>query len=146
MNGQKAINEYARVNRQSLVNEASPHQLITMLISGAIERLTYAKGCMHRNETGTKAEMISKAMDILNALQTSLDMDNGGEISASLDQLYDYMLRRLLTANAQNDLGAIEEVIALLLQIKSGWDQIPQEFHYLTAQQSVNPSMEESPA
>lgn len=146
MNGQRAISEYARVNRQSLVNEASPHQLIAMLISGAIERLTFAKGCMDRNETATKAEMIGKAMDILNGLQTSLDMENGGEISANLDQLYDYMLRRLLMANAQNDVSAVDEVITLLLQIKTGWDQIPEEFHHLTAQQSVNPGVVESPA
>jgi len=146
MNGHRATSEYARVNRQSLVNEASPHQLIAMLINGAIERLTYAKGYLLHNEATAKAEMIVKAMDIINGLQTSLDMENGGTVSASLDQLYDYMVRRLLVANANNDVSAIEEVIALLKQIKSGWDQIPEEFHRLTEPQSMTNRMEQSPA
>ena len=133
MNTSRAINQYAHVNHQSLINEASPHQLIAMLINGALERLTFAKGCIERNEIANKAIMLGKAMDIIGGLQNSLDMENGGEISTNLDDLYNYMNRRLLVANSKNDISAVDEVIDLMNNIKAGWDGIPQEFHHLSA-------------
>ena len=42
MNGQQAINQYQRVNTQSSIDEASPHQLIAMLINGALSRLAFS--------------------------------------------------------------------------------------------------------
>ena len=51
-------------------------------------------------------------------------MERGGDIAQNLDDLYDYIQRRLLLANARNDEEGLEEVHALLTQIKAGWDGI----------------------
>lgn len=39
------------------------------------------------------------------------------------------MEQRLVEANIKNDSKMLDEVGFLLIQIKSGWDNIPQEFH-----------------
>ena len=131
MYNQRAINQYQRVGTQGSINDASPHQLIAMLINGALSRLFAAKGHMERKDHAQKGSNISKTIDIISGLQSSLDMESGGQISANLDALYDYMVRRLSEASTLNDTNIVEEVISLLKEVKTGWDGIPEEFHHL---------------
>lgn len=103
---------------------ASPHQLVKMLIDGAVERVIQARGAMERGMTARKGERIGKAISIVDSLRASLDMDRGGDIAGNLASLYDYIGRRLLHANLKNDADALEEVLRLLREIQSGWDGI----------------------
>ncbi len=132
MNARTATRQYQQVGNQSAIMDASPHALIAMLINGAVTRLTTAKGCIQRDDTAGKGEHLGQGIDIISGLQSSLDMEAGGEISEKLDALYDYMVRRLMQASLQNDMSIVDEVISLLREIQSGWDNIPAEFHYLT--------------
>ncbi len=132
MNTRTATKQYQKVDAQSAVMDASPHQLIAILINGALTRLTTAKGCMQRTDNAGKGEQLGKGMDIISGLQSSLDMQAGGVVSEKLDALYDYMMRRLMQASLSNDMDIVDEVIVLLREIKSGWDNIPTEFHYLS--------------
>ena len=77
---------------------ATPHHLVQMLMQNVLERLASAKGSMSRNEIAPANENIVKAMSVIAALRSSLDMDNGGEISANLNLLYGYMGTKLLEA------------------------------------------------
>jgi flagellar protein FliS len=95
-----------------------------MLIDGAVERVTQARGALERGQTARKGERIGKAIGIVDSLRASLNQERGGQIAANLASLYDYMLRRLLQANLNDDDGALEEVQRLLREIKSGWDGI----------------------
>lgn len=137
MNNRRAINQYQNVNTQSSIHDASPHQLIAMLINGALTRLSTAKGCMERKDFAEKGVQLGKSIDIIDGLQGCLDMDAGGDVSAKLDALYDYMIRRLSEASRSNDMEMVDEVISLLRNIKAGWDGIPDEFHDLSKQKPV---------
>ena len=122
---QSALKEYGKVSVQSGASYASPHRLITMLLEGALEKISAAKGFMQRKEIANKGNYISWAISIIEGLRLSLDAEKGGEIAANLDQLYDYMERRLVEANAANSEAYLDEVANLLVTIKSGWDKIP---------------------
>lgn len=94
-------------------------------MEGALERLNGAKAAMDRGDTATKGAMIGKAMAIISGLRSSLDMSvEGTDLPDNLDNLYDYMGRRLLAASAANNGEMVVEVIDLLKTIKSGWDGI----------------------
>lgn len=121
----QALQHYKRVGVASAVEGASPHRLVQMLLDGAIARVVAADGCVSRGETARKGENIGMAISILDGLRGSLDMEAGGEIASNLDALYEYMARRLLEANIQNDRQLLEEVSGLLRQIKHAWDAIP---------------------
>lgn len=124
-NARSALNQYRNMGLHSNVMEASPHRLIQMLMEGALERLATAKGCIERGDRAQKGSLITGAISIIGGLQASLDMDAGGEIAANLDALYEYMNGRLLQANVSDDVELLDEVTRLLLEIKSGWDAIP---------------------
>ena len=96
-----------------------------MLIDGALEKISSAKGFMQRNEIADKGNYISWAISIIEGLRLSLDSDAGGEVAENLENLYEYMGRRLLEANLNNDEKMLDEVSDLLNTIKSAWVEIP---------------------
>lgn len=120
-----AIGEYSQVGVSSGVEQASPHRLIQMLMDGAIEKVAMAKGFMERDETALKGSHISWAISIIEGLRASLDKNAGGEIADNLDDLYDYMIRRLIRSNAENDAVLLEEVLSLMRSIRDAWEEIP---------------------
>ena len=122
-----ALSEYASVSVTSGIEDATPHRLIQMLMEGALDKIATAKGHMLHENMSEKGRHISWAISIISGLQSSLDMETGGEVSANLDNLYDYMVRRLGVAGAQNDTAILDEVSSLLLEVKSAWDVIPKQ-------------------
>ncbi len=127
MHNSAAMNQYKQVGTQSSVAGADPHTLIQMLINGAIERLNTAKMHIQEKNVARKGEDIGRAISIIDGLRSSLDMKKGGEIAQNLESLYEYMQHQLLSANIENDLQKVDEVLGLLNEIRSGWNSIPQD-------------------
>jgi flagellar protein FliS len=131
MNAETALGAYKALKNQKALDDASPHQLIDLMLSGALERVVSASGCMERNETAEAGESIGKAISIVDSLRVSLDVEKGGDIAKNLGQLYDYITRRLLEASVSQQPELLAEVANLLQEIKAAWDEIPAEFHHL---------------
>ena len=124
MNAMAALRQYQTVNTQVQVLDASPHRLIQMLFEGGLARLAQAKGALERGQTSLKGELLGKAIAIIGGLREGLDHQQGGEIAATLDSLYEYMVSRLVEANVNNDVALVDEVAGLLREVKTGWDGI----------------------
>ncbi|CAJ0706881.1 MULTISPECIES: flagellar export chaperone FliS [Ralstonia] len=123
----RAIGAYAQVGIETSVVDANPHRLIAMLFEGARAAINLASAAMQRGDVLAKVRAIDKAISIIGqGLQASLDHQRGGEIAVQLNNLYDYMLRRLLLANANNDLTILAEVDALLVPLQDAWLAIGQ--------------------
>ena len=126
-----AVQQYNRVGVTTSVEAASPHRLIQMLMAGALEKIAIAKGHMERNEIAQKGSHISWAISIIDGLRASLNLEAGGEIAQNLDDLYDYMTRRLARANVENNIDLLDEVASLLRTIKGAWDDIPEDIRHV---------------
>ncbi|AMG29899.1 flagella export chaperone FliS [Grimontia hollisae] len=128
-----SLQAYKKVSVDSQLSAASPHKVIQMLMAGAIERLIQGKAAMSQGDVAVKGERLGKALDIIISLRTCLSMDDGGEIASNLDALYDFMIRQVSEANRDNLEAPIDDVIDILREIKSAWDQIPAEYHNITS-------------
>ncbi|HAJ85709.1 flagella export chaperone FliS [Stutzerimonas stutzeri] len=126
MNAMLAMKQYQQVGVQAQVTEASPHRLIQMLMQGGLDRIYQAKGAIEFGRIAEKGELIGKGIGIIGGLREALNHEVNGELSANLDRLYEYMIRRLTDANRNNDAAALAEVASLLLEVKTGWDGIVQ--------------------
>lgn len=126
MNAMAAMRQYQNVNTQAQAVDASPHRLIQMLFEGGLTRIAQARGALERGQTAEKGELIGKALGIIGGLRDGLNLQEGGELAANLDGLYQYMTGRLLEASAKNDAAPLDEVASLLRTVKSGWDVIGQ--------------------
>ena len=120
---------YAQVAGSAEVAYASPHRLVQMLMEAALDRIAVATGQAARRDFEAKGRSISWAISIINGLRGSLNLEGGGDIAHNLDDLYDYMVRRLLDANAASDPAILHEVSGLLGEVKAGWDAIPPDLH-----------------
>jgi len=126
MNTRSALKSYDQVRAHVQTEGASSHRLIQVLMEGAMEKIRVAKGLIERKEIPEKVRQINWALSIIDGLRGSLDMEKGGEIANNLEALYDYMQRRLVVANVENDPTILDEVAGLMLEIKSAWDAVPE--------------------
>jgi flagellar protein FliS len=122
----KGLASYGEVDVQAGTAYADSVQLIQMLFDGLIDSLSSAEGQIERKEIQAKGESISRATRIVLGLQSSLDLEKGGEIAANLADLYDYCTRRLMHANLKNDVEAVQEVKRLISEIRDAWSQLPE--------------------
>jgi flagellar protein FliS len=119
------VKAYKAVGIKDDLAVADPHRVIQLLMQGALENIAKAKGAIERKDFAVKSATISKAMAIISALQGSLDMDAGGEISDNLWSLYDFMINHLVLASRESSLDKLNDILGILLTVKSAWDQIP---------------------
>ena len=73
MNAQTIMNQYKTVGLKSGVDTASPHQLIDMLLKGAMGKISEAKAAMLGGQIALKGEAVGKAIAIVEYLRVSLD-------------------------------------------------------------------------
>lgn len=102
-----------------------PHQLTLMLMDGALQRIAAARGCLERHDLAQKALLLHRTVSIVAELRGSLDREQGGALAHNLDELYDYMTRQLLRANAENKAHYLDEVAGLLAEIRAAWVAVP---------------------
>jgi len=121
-----SLKKYQQTTK-SRAQQASPYQLVAMLFQKLLDNIATAKGAISQNNLSKKGTEISNAIAIIGVLEGSLDFEQGGEVSENLASLYKFCSEQLLIASTNNDIEKLEEVIKVLLPIKSGWDSIPFE-------------------
>lgn len=102
----------------------SPGQTVVMLYDGAINFLTRAKDQIDVKDYAQKGMSISKAMDIINELASTLNKEQGKEIAENLNSLYFWCNTKLAMANLKMDKGIIDDVIKVLSGLRSAFAQI----------------------
>ena len=121
----RAIESYGQVKVSTGASQSNNVELIQMLFDGLIESLSTAKGHIQHNNVSEKSKAIARASRIVLGLQGALDFEKGGDLAANLNELYNYVTRRLLHVNARNDLKALEEIHGLMTEIRSAWETVP---------------------
>ena len=107
---------------------APPGQLVLMLFDGAIKFLERAKlgfgieDPVEMNET--VHNNITRAQNIINELNSTLDMNQGGEVAVVLRDLYVYLDNRLFESNIRKESQGVQEVIDRLGTVQAGWSEM----------------------
>ena len=117
---QNGIQSYRRAN----VVTADPGKLVIMCYEGAIDNLIIAKQKYAEKQYEGKSRHINKAKDIIDELMYSLDFEKGGLIARNLESLYNYMIRRILLGEANRSMDAIDEVVGMLRELLSAWEEV----------------------
>lgn len=110
--------------RQTEVRSRTPLELVVMLYDGAIKFMLAGQEAIQRRDIAARKTALSKALAIISELQSTLNMDQGGEIATSLDELYRWSSVRLLDATVHNTVEPIEEVLQVFRTLRDAWSGI----------------------
>lgn len=135
---------YQTVSVHGGVADADPHAMVLMLIDAAVERMSIARGCIERGETRRQAALLHNCVNIITELRGCLNVTAGGTLAQNLSDLYEYMISRLVLANAKSDARCVAEVSGLLEEIRAAWVAIGPEVRK-TQQVSVPPVRSTAP-
>ncbi len=120
MYASRGINAY----RQTEVQSRSPLELVVMLYDGALRFMGDARAAFAANDIRQRAHGISRALAIIDELQNTLDMDAGGDVARSLDQLYTFVRERLMEASIQRSAQPLDAAIGVMSTLREGWGEI----------------------
>ncbi len=116
-NGYGAYNEIE-------IHTSNPLKIVLMLYDGAIKSLNQATEHLDNNDVKEKNLFANNAREIIEELNRSLDVEQGGEMAMALRRLYFFMARRIMKANWDDDRQGFAEVIDLLSDLREAWEDV----------------------
>ncbi|MTI13257.1 flagellar export chaperone FliS [Sansalvadorimonas verongulae] len=118
---------YRKVQNNAQAEVADPYKLIQLLFKELMTSLAQTKGAMERGQLAEKGSLIAHCVEIVMALDESLNIEAGGEMAENLRNLYRYCVGQLLSAGPENNIEKLDEVTNLMKQIQEAWEGIGQK-------------------
>lgn len=117
MSFQRGLTTY----RQTQVQSRTPLELVVMLYDGALKFLYQARLAVEQGDIAARRDASARALTIVSELQSTLNMEQGGEIAERLDELYAYVTARILQAAAANAVGPLDDASRVLATLRESW-------------------------
>jgi flagellar protein FliS len=113
----RGVNTY----RQTEIQSRTPLELVVMLYDGALRFTADARDAMVRKDIRSRQQNISRALAIVSELQSTLDMDSGGDVAQQLDKLYGFVRDRLMDASMKQEIQPLDDARRVLTTLREGW-------------------------
>ncbi len=110
--------------QKTQVTTASREKILLMLYEGAIRFTKHAHAAMLEKKIADKGKYISKATAILSELMATLDFKAGGDLAAELENLYVFMIDKLIEGNIHNDPECLKVVENILRTLHVAWQDV----------------------
>ena len=114
-----AMNNAFQKYRQQGVLTANPVELVVMLYDGCIKQIKMGCIFIEDKELEQANNSLQKAQRIVMELINSLDLRY--PIGNELLSLYEFMLNEISVGNSTKDVKALQEVAALLQELRESW-------------------------
>ncbi|MDY6973956.1 MAG: flagellar export chaperone FliS [Thermodesulfobacteriota bacterium] len=109
---------------ENQIMTADGGKLVVLLYEGAIQFLNKARDGINESNIEQRSNNIMWALDIIDELRNSLSLSEGGEIAKSLNSLYLFMQKHLISANIKSSAQMIQDVLNMLLSLKEAWEEV----------------------
>jgi flagellar protein FliS len=110
--------------QKTQVMTAKPEKILLMLYEGAIKFTKLAAVRMREKNISEKGKYISKTLSIVSELMNTLDHEKGGQIAADLENLYMFIMDKLIEANMNNRVEELEVAERLLTTLYTAWRDV----------------------
>jgi flagellar protein FliS len=110
--------------RATKVETAGSVDLVVMLYQGAVRFIRLSLEALERNDPQVAHTNFVRAQDIIVELLGSLNREAGGQIAVQLASVYDYCFRQLVLANVKKDPAPAREVLGIIRDLGTAWQQI----------------------
>ncbi|MEN9811155.1 MAG: hypothetical protein RLZZ488_2722 [Pseudomonadota bacterium] len=113
-----------RAYQKTQVTTAKPEKILLMLYEGAIKFNKLAILKMKEKNVAEKGKNISKTLAIVSELMNTLDHEKGGQLASDLENLYMFIMDKLIEANMYNKVEELEVVERLLTTLYTAWQDV----------------------
>jgi flagellar protein FliS len=107
--------------KNNTVFTATKEELTLMLFDGSVKFCNQALASIEAKDFQKANEYITKVQNIVREFQVTLDKQHA--IAHQLNQIYDYLFRRLLEANIKKDADIMTEVRDHLRDLRDTWKE-----------------------
>ena len=109
-------NPYKQYQKTQVIT-ASKEKILLMLYEGAVRFTKQAIVAMDAKKVAEKGKCISKATAILSELMATLDFKIGGQLAVDLENLYVFMIDKMIEGNINNDIQCLKHVEKILMTL-----------------------------
>ncbi|QFI14659.1 flagellar export chaperone FliS [Borrelia sp. CA_690] len=116
-----------KIYKQTQINTSNPLSILIMLYEKAIQDLKIAKELIKDEnwQNAIKAnEKIFHAQEIITELMSTLNFEQGGNISTNLFSIYSFLNKELENVLLKKEMHKIDNVIKQLQTLNSTWKQL----------------------
>ncbi|ADT87376.1 flagellar export chaperone FliS [Vibrio sp. Vb2880] len=112
---------YSNVQVQANASVSNSFELIFMLHERLDQEIDVMIFAIENHDLEKKSLAAQKAIDILTALDSSLDLNNSNELINNIHNLYEYSIREIFKASKDLDVSYLLELKQPLADLKEGW-------------------------
>ncbi len=134
---------YAQEYMKDAALTASPLELIRMLYEGGFSAIDRAIEKLQGGDIMGRGQEITRAIEIIVELRSSLRSDVDPSLVNQLSDLYGYMQKRLCDAHAQQSEAILREVSRLLRTLYEAWLGVMAKVQNMPATPAVEEHVEE---
>ena len=110
--------------QQAAVSSADSVQLVIMMHEMMIDDLRRCLSAIHARDIQRRTREAGHALMVLEQLQSSLNLEHGGEAVRTLDRVYAGARVELLRAQANKDPALLEQQIAIFSSLRDAWRKV----------------------
>ena len=106
---------------RNAVMTARPEQLQLMLYDGAIRFASQAREAIEKREIENSFNLLTRAQNIVREMESGLRHEVAPEICGQMASLYRFVFSKLVDANVNKDVQAVDDALKVLRHQRETW-------------------------
>ncbi len=120
---------------------ATPEQLQLMLYDGAIRFASQAREAIEKREIENSFNLLTRAQNIVQEMENGLRHEVAPEICGQMVSLYRFVFGKLVDANVNKDVQAVDDALKVLRHQRETWAILADKVQKAqTAESPVSPT------
>ncbi len=115
---------YSAVQSEANASVSSPLELIAMLHDRLLQEIDSLKFFIEQKDFESKASSAQKCIDILVALDSSLELESGEELILNIHSLYEHSIAVIFDVSKELDTAPLADLKKVIEDLKEGWEGV----------------------
>ena len=115
---------YGGVDLRGRVESLSPHGLVQLLFDELLGAMRQTELCIRGGDRARKSERVSRAVAIINGLESGLDYGKGGAVAENLSKVYRQARAEIVAASRNDDADRARGATEMVAGIAGAWREI----------------------
>ncbi len=115
---------YSAVQSEANASVSSPIELIAMLHDRLLQEINSLEFTISAKDFEAKSSSAQKCIDILVALDSSLEVESGEELILNIHALYEHAIATIFQVSKEMDAAPLGDLRGVILDLKEGWEGV----------------------